>query len=77
MSYLTHEDYSLIWRLLKRGPVRIELEIANSFSPGPVETSNTVAEIRGAEKPDEIAMLVLTSIPGTWRRVPPTTVLES
>jgi hypothetical protein len=57
VAYLAHEDYALIWRLLKRAPVRIELAIANAFSPGPVETSNTVAEIRGSEKPGEIVML--------------------
>ena len=56
-AFLTHEDYSLIWRLLKHGEVRMQLSFTNSFSPGPVETSNTVAEIRGSEKPDEIVML--------------------
>lgn len=56
-AFLPHEDYSLIWRLLKRGTVRLELSITNGFSPGPVETSNTVAEIQGTEKPDEIVML--------------------
>lgn len=57
VAYLTHEDHALIWRLLERAPVRIELEIANAFSPGPVETSTTVAEISGSEKPGEIVML--------------------
>jgi hypothetical protein len=56
-AFLTHEDYCLIWRLLDRGAVKVELEISNSFSTGPVETSNTVAEIRGEEKPNEIVIL--------------------
>lgn len=56
-AYLAHEDYAMLWRLLKRGPVKLELELQNTFTLGPVETSNTVAEIIGAEKPDEIVML--------------------
>lgn len=56
-AFLTHEDYCLVWRLLDRGTVKVELEISNSFSAAPGETSNTVAEIRGEEKPDEIVIL--------------------
>jgi carboxypeptidase Q len=57
IAFLVHEDYALIWRLLQHGEVRMQLSFTNSFSPGPVETSNTVAEIRGSEKPDEIVIL--------------------
>lgn len=53
----THEDYSLIWRLLQKGPVQIQLTLSNSFSEGPVEVDNTVAEIRGLEKPDEVVII--------------------
>jgi carboxypeptidase Q len=56
-AFISHEDYTLIWRLLERGEVRMRLAFTNSFSPEPVETSNTVAEIRGSEKPDEVVML--------------------
>jgi len=56
-AFLSHEDYALIWRLLRRGEVRMQLALSNSFSPGPAKTSNTVAEIRGAEKPDEVVIL--------------------
>ncbi len=56
-AFLSHEDYTLIWRLLKRGDVRLQLAITNAFSTGPVETSNTVAELRGAEKSDEVVIL--------------------
>lgn len=56
-AFVTSENYSLIWRLLKRGPVEAELEITNTFSDTPVEVYNTVAEIRGSEKPDEVVVL--------------------
>jgi hypothetical protein len=56
-AFLTTESYGLIWRLLKRGPVDIELEMTNAFSDGPVEVYNTVAEITGSEKPDEVVII--------------------
>lgn len=56
-AYLSHEDYALIWRLLKHGDVRLRLNLNNSFSAGPAGTSNTVAEIRGSEKPDDVVIL--------------------
>lgn len=54
---LTHEDYSLIWRLLKHGPIELEVDLSNSFSERPVEVFNTVAEVRGVERPDEVVIL--------------------
>lgn len=56
-AFVTSENYSLIWRLLKRGPVEAEIEITNTFSENPVEVYNTVAEIPGSEKPDEVVVL--------------------
>lgn len=56
-AFIASESYSLIWRLLQRGPVQVELEMTNAFSDKPVEVYNTVAEIRGSEKPDEIVVL--------------------
>jgi len=56
-GYVTAENYGLIGRLMKRGPVEVELEITNSFSDKPVEVYNTVAEILGSEKPDEVVIL--------------------
>jgi carboxypeptidase Q len=53
IAFTTHEDYSLIYRLLQKGPVSMEVSIAGSFSPGPAPTSITVAEIRGSEYPEE------------------------
>lgn len=56
-AMLTHEDYSFIWRLVQKGGVEMELSIRNSFSQSAVEVHNVVAEIRGAEKPDEVVIL--------------------
>jgi carboxypeptidase Q len=56
-AFVTSEDFSLIWRLMQRGPVRVELDIANTFTEGPMDVYNTVAEIRGSEKPDEFVVL--------------------
>jgi carboxypeptidase Q len=43
--------------LLQKGRVEIEVSLHNSFSEGPVEVGNTVAEIRGVEKPDEVVII--------------------
>jgi carboxypeptidase Q len=56
-AFLTTESYGLIWRLLKRGPVEIELDLKNSFSTGQVEVYNTVAEVPGAAIPDEVVII--------------------
>jgi len=56
-AFISPEGYRLIWRLMQRGPVELELELKNSFSDKPVEVYNTVAEIPGSEKPDEVVLL--------------------
>jgi carboxypeptidase Q len=56
-AFVSSESYGLIWRLLQRGPVAVELNLTNSIGDKPVEVYNTVAEIRGSEKPDEIVLL--------------------
>jgi carboxypeptidase Q len=56
-AMLTHEDYSLLWRLVQKGTVKIEINLSNSFSDAPVEVHNVVGEIRGGEKPDEVVIL--------------------
>jgi Zn-dependent M28 family amino/carboxypeptidase len=55
--FLTTESYGLIWRLLKRGPVELEIDLKNSFSTGEVEVYNTIAELPGVDKPDEVVIL--------------------
>src|SRR5438874_7744154 len=47
----------MLWRMLKHGPVTMEIEMSNTLSDNPVEVYNTVGEIRGSEKPDEVVML--------------------
>ena len=56
-AFLTTESYGLIWRLLKGGPVEIELDLKNSFSTGEIEVYNTVAELKGGEKADEVVII--------------------
>ena len=58
-AFLTPESYDLLWRLRKNEqPVTVELEIAGGeFSAGPVEVYNTVAEIPGGDKRDEVVIL--------------------
>ena len=53
MAFITHEDYALIYRLLQSGPVTFEANLQETFSPGPVPVSITVAEIKGSEHPEE------------------------
>jgi carboxypeptidase Q len=56
-AFVSSESYGIIWRLLQRGPVDLELNLTNSIGDKPVEVYNTVAEIRGSEKPDEIVVI--------------------
>jgi carboxypeptidase Q len=57
LAAIARENQTLLWRLLDAGPVEVELNIQNSFSDKPVEVYNTVAEIRGSEKPDEVVII--------------------
>jgi carboxypeptidase Q len=56
-AFIASENYSLIWRLMQRGTVQVELDITNSIGEKPAEVYNTIAEIRGSEKPDEYVVL--------------------
>jgi len=56
-AFITGEGYRMIFRMLKKGPVQVELNITNTLSKKPVEVNNTVAEIRGSEKPEEVVIL--------------------
>jgi hypothetical protein len=56
--FMTHEHYALLYRLLQRGEnVRMEMNLRCSFGAEPVDAYNTVADIRGTEKPDEMVMI--------------------
>ena len=56
-AFVTGEGYRMIFRMLKSGPVEVELQIKNSLSAKPVEVFNTVADLKGSEKPDEMVIL--------------------
>ena len=56
-AFVTGEGYRMIFRMLKHGPVQVELEMTNSFGQKPMDVYNTVAEIRGSEKPDEVVIV--------------------
>jgi hypothetical protein len=58
--FVAHEDYALLYRLATRpapATTRVEIEIKNTFVPGPIAVYNTVGEIKGSEKPDEFVVL--------------------
>ena len=56
-AYIAREDFMLLWRLLDSGAVQAEVNIGGNFSGKPAEVYNTVAEIPGSEKPDEVVII--------------------
>src|SRR5262249_29806191 len=56
-AFITGEGYRMIFRMLKRGPIEVEIEMTNSFSDKSVEVYNTVADLPGSEKSDEMVLL--------------------
>lgn len=63
---VNHEQYGMLWRLATRPApegtsasprTRIEIDVSNKFIPGPLSIYNTVGEIRGSEKPDEVVVI--------------------
>ena len=57
VAFITGEGYRMLFRMQKQGPVQVEAEMTNTIGEKPVEVYNTVAEIRGSEKPDEMVIL--------------------
>lgn len=57
--FMVHEHYALLYRLASRENAftRVETDIEARFIPGPVTVYNTIGEVRGSEKPDEIVCL--------------------
>jgi hypothetical protein len=58
--FVAHEHYALLHRLASRpapARTRLELEVVNKITPGPVVVYNTVGELRGRDKPDEFVVL--------------------
>ncbi len=55
---IAHEDFAQIARLIQNGVTpRFEAAVSNSMGTKPVQQYNTVAEIRGTEKPGEVVIL--------------------
>lgn len=55
---IAHEDYAMFDRLIKMGQTpRISGSISNSFTKAAVPQWNTVAEIKGSEKPGEVVIV--------------------
>jgi hypothetical protein len=55
--FVTSEHYAQLYRMVKRGvPVKTRIRIENRFIKGPVTVYNTVGEIKGSEKPDEVVL---------------------
>jgi hypothetical protein len=57
---VAHNHYELLYRLATRpapARTRVEVEVHNKFIPGPLKTFNTVGEIRGKEKPEELVIV--------------------
>jgi hypothetical protein len=53
---IAKEDALFVLRLLKKGDVRIELDVHNSFDLPPVKERNVIAEIPGTN-PDQVVLL--------------------
>ncbi len=58
--FVAHNHYELLYRLASRpapARTRIEIEIQNAFVPGPIAVNNTIGEIKGSEKPEEVVVV--------------------
>ncbi len=52
---ITKSDYQALAAQLEAGDeIALEIDLQHTFTEGPFEVYNTVAEIRGTEKPDEV-----------------------
>jgi len=56
-AYVSRESATLLWRLLDAGSVEAEVNIQGTLTGKPVTVYNTVAEIKGTEKPDEVVII--------------------
>lgn len=51
------DHHDQLWAELQKGPVELEFDIDNRFVPGPIPQYNVIADLRGAEKPDEMVIV--------------------
>ena len=56
-AYAVRENYELLWHLQEQGPAEAEVNIEGTLGGKPMQVYNTVAEIRGTEKPDEFVII--------------------
>jgi hypothetical protein len=55
---LAQEHYGRIFRILEKGvPVRMDIDVRNTFHPQELRGYNVIAELPGADKRDELVML--------------------
>jgi hypothetical protein len=55
---IAHEDYALLARLVQSGVApRVEAKVENRLGKTPVQQWNTVAELKGSERPNEVVIL--------------------
>lgn len=57
---MSHGQYAMLYRLATRpepSKTTMEIDVQNTFIPGPIAVYNTIGEIRGSEKPDEFVIL--------------------
>jgi len=55
---ISHEDYTLLTRLIGKGVTpRLEGRVENRLGRSPVQQWNTVAEIRGSQRPGQVVVL--------------------
>jgi hypothetical protein len=55
---IAHEDFAQLARLIQNGVTpRFEATVSNTIGASPVQQYNTVAEIRGSEKPGQVVIL--------------------
>jgi len=73
-AFITGEGYRMIFRMLQRHlPVQVEMEMTNTIGDA-VQVYNTVADLRGSEKPDEMVILGAHLDSWTWAPAQPTMV---
>jgi carboxypeptidase Q len=60
---IAREDAALLRRLLAKGPVKVRLDVQNSFGAGPGRERNVVADIEGC---DASEMVLLTAHFDSW-----------
>ena len=57
-AHLRQSDFDFVKARLAEGlDIMLEFDIDNELTAGPIPVSNTIAEIRGTEKPDEVVII--------------------